>query len=352
MGKFEFGDKMRELIGLIGMRDMSVPEAEIDRRWNLDSRKAIGRRRRRILLRSVSVAAAACAVIVFLTRQMETLPSRQDSIEVYALKQRPAATSASNDVQLILADRTSMSVGGNDADIDYTVKGKIVVDSDTIDENSDDSAPRFNQLIVPHGRRTRLRLSDGTCLYVNSGTRVVYPLTFGTGDRTVFVEGEAYFEVAKDAERPFIVKTGNVSVRVLGTKFNVFAYEGENPNVVLVEGSVDIATAKSRRRMKPGEMVEASGTDLSTPQKVDVEPYISWTKSELIYENEPLSAVFKRLQIYYGLEFDLKCDISRMRVSGRLSLSEKPSDVLSAISFSVPIELSETDTVVKVTAKQ
>ena len=111
---------------------------------------------------------------------------------------------------------------------------------------------------------------------------------------------------AQDPERPFIVKTGNVSVRVLGTKFNVFAYQGENPNVVLVEGSVDVATAKSGRRMIPGQKVEVVGDKLNEPENVNVDSYISWINNELIYDEEPLASVFRRLQIYYGITVETK----------------------------------------------
>ena len=351
MGNFEFGDTMRELIDIIGRRVMKISPGEIDDRWKLDLRKALRSHRRRFLWRSIPISAAACAVVAFLIWRAGTVSTEPDSIELYALDQRPASDCYDTDIKLIMADKTAMNVGSKESSIDYTVKGKIVVDSDTIDENSDDSAPRFNQLIVPHGRRTRLRLSDGTCLFVNSGTRVVYPLTFGTGNRTVFVEGEAYFEVAKDPERPFIVKTGNVSVRVLGTKFNVFAYQGENPNVVLVEGSVDVATAKSDRRMMPGQKVEVVGDKLNEPENVNVDSYISWINNELIYDEEPLASVFRRLRIYYGITFDIKCDIDRLRVSGRLLLAENPSDVLSALSFSLPVDLSSDNSVVIVTAR-
>lgn len=351
MGKIDFGDKMRDLVDIFGRREIKLSDDEIDELWKIDSEKAARTRRRAILWRSISVAAAACVLFAVFAWRRTPATSRLDSIELYALNERPASDSELTDVMLIMADRTEMNVGGAESDIDYTVKGKIVVDSDTIDENSDDSAPRFNQLIVPYGRRTRLRLSDGTCVHVNSGTRVVYPLSFGTGDRTVFIEGEAYFEVAKDSDRPFIVKTGNVSVRVLGTKFNVFAYHGENPNVVLVEGSVDVSTSGAKRRMKPGQKVEALGDVLGEPEKVNVESYISWTKNELVYDNEPLSSVFSRLETYYGISFDIRCDISRMYVSGRLLLAENPADVLSSISFSVPVDLSSDNSVVTVTSR-
>ena len=164
---------MRELIDIIGRREMKISPDEIDGRWKLDLRKALRSRRRRFLWRSIPISAAACAVVAFLIWRAGTVSTEPDSIELYALNERPASDSYDTDIKLIMADKTEMNVGSNELSIDYTIKGKIVVDSDTIDENSDDSAPRFNQLIVPHGRRTRLRLSDGTCLFVNSGTRVV-----------------------------------------------------------------------------------------------------------------------------------------------------------------------------------
>ena len=121
--------------------------------------------------------------------------------------------------------------------------------------------------------------------------------------------------------------------------------------MVLVEGSVDVATAKSGRRMIPGQKVEVVGDKLNEPENVNVDSYISWINNELIYDEEPLASVFRRLQIYYGITFDIKCNIDRLRVSGRLSLAENPSDVLSALSFSLPVELSSDNSVVIVTAR-
>lgn len=143
MGENEFENKIKELSGVIDRRDIKLSEEEIDERWKLDSERALLRRKHRILWNSVSIAVAACAVIAFLTWHTDFVPSEIDTIEHYALSQRPAADNTATDIRLIMADKTEMSVGGEESYIDYTLKGKIVVDSDTIDEISDDSAPRF-----------------------------------------------------------------------------------------------------------------------------------------------------------------------------------------------------------------
>ena len=343
---------LKSLLELLGKSDMRLTEEQIDRLWQVDLTAATARRRRTWIWGAATAVAAACAV-VFLVTTVNWNPEREPSnIELYALRQKPAAAAESKDVRLIMADASEMNIGSEESQIDYTTSGKIIVDRDTIENRTNDFTVRYNQVVVPHGKRTRLRLSDGTAIYVNSGTRVVYPLHFGTGNREIYVEGEAYLEVAHDKDRPFIVRTGNIDVKVLGTKFNVFAYEGEQPSVVLVDGSVDVSTATAHRRIRPGQKISANGEALTAAERVNVESYISWIRNELVYDNESLTSVFRRLQTYYGLKFDIGCDISRMHVSGRLSLAENPSDVLSAISFSVPVSFERSGDTVKVAAKK
>ena len=131
-----------------------------------------------------------------------------------------------------------------------------------------------------------------------------------------------------------------MNVRVLGTRFNVFAYPGVEQNVVLVEGSVNVTGGKDSQIMSPGQSVSVKDGGLSRPVAVDVESYVSWVNNALTYEKEPLSSVFSRLGLYYGLEFEINCDIGHMYLSGKLMLSEDPVDVLSAIAFSVPVSLT------------
>lgn len=332
-------EAFRELIDLLAHSEIEVNETEITERWLTSCRIARQRKKRlwmKRLLATASAAAVAALVYFSVDFNYEYDP---DNIELYALQQRPISDSTNPNIQLILSEGEVMNISGSESNINYAYSGKVIVDADTVNEKTDDLQPRYNQLIVPYGKRTRLSLSDGSRLCVNSGTRVVYPLRFGTGDREIYVEGEAYLEVAKDESRPFIVKTGQFEVKVLGTKFNVFAYpDAAKKQIVLVEGSVLVDNSKTSRKMKPGELVEQTSSGLSAVKKVNAEAYISWINNTLIYDNEPLSAIFERLHHYYGLSFDIKCDISNMYVSGKLDLQDTLEDVLASISFSVPVD--------------
>lgn len=329
----------RAFVEFLGISELEVDEQELTESWLESCDRAVKRRVRLWIRRAVTVSAAAAVLCLAYFAFRPAVGQHPEGIELYALQQQPADISGSGDIRLIMSEGAVMNIGGAKANIDYAQSGKIIVESDTITDNADDTKPRYNQLIVPHGKRTHLHLSDGSRLCVNSGTRVVYPIRFGTGDREIFIEGEAYLEVAKDENRPFIVKTGGFDVRVLGTKFNVFAYpDAQSKQIVLVEGSVMLADGDKNVKMRPGELVEATGTGLSEPRKVDVERYISWISNTLSYEREPLRAVFDKLHHYYGLDFDVRCDISKMYVSGKLDLQETPEDVLSSLSFSIPVE--------------
>ena len=341
MGVVDTGNPFKDFLQMLCSDDIKVSEEEIGRSW-VAVRGAARRRLRRVRILTftavASVAAAVAAVVIIMGDGNGKDASVPGDIEIYALKSKPDVMN--RDIQLVMDDESVMTLGGKESNIDYASPGKIIVDQDTIINSADNFRPRYNQLIVPYGKRTRLRLSDGSLLYANSATRIVYPLDFGTGNREIYVEGEVYLEVAHDPDRPFIVLTSDMNVRVLGTRFNVFAYPGVEQNVVLVEGSVNVTGGKDSRIMSPGQSVSVKDGGLSRPVAVEVESYVSWVNNALTYEKEPLSSVFSRLGLYYGLEFEINCDIEHMYLSGKLMLSEDPVDVLSAIAFSVPVSLT------------
>lgn len=134
-------------------------------------------------------------------------------------------------------------------------------------------------------------------------------------------------------------------MQVLGTVFNVSAYPSEGmSSVVLVEGSVNIKNqSKKQVKLAPGQLVDIHAGQLDAPKNVDIEPYVCWVKNMLMYTNEPLDRVFKKLNLYYGKEFILDPEVEQMLVSGKLDLKEKLEDVLHTISFSAPIYYENLD---------
>ena len=176
-----------------------------------------------------------------------------------------AVTPDEGEIQLVLSDKL-IPISGQESQIEYDAKGTVAVNSEKIADVSLNSAntskrlSEFNQLIVPNGKRSTLILEDGTKLWVNAGSRIVYPVTFADKKREIYVNGEVFLEVTPDKKRPFIVKTKEIDVQVLGTSFNVMAYEtDESSSVVLVTGAVQVDTKDDEDfRLEPNRMFSSN----------------------------------------------------------------------------------------------
>ncbi|WP_111310085.1 FecR family protein [Confluentibacter sediminis] len=169
----------------------------------------------------------------------------------------------------------------------------------------------YNTLTVPYGKTFNLQLSDGTTVYLNAGTSIKYPVCFIEGtDRHVFVTGEAYLNVAKDAKHPFIVSADNLNVRVLGTQFNVNAYPEDNESeIVLVEGSVSLYnqdetyTSDKSTSLKPGFKANFNKHTKSIKKEaVLTDIYTSWRTGELVFRDMPFENILKKLERKYNVK--------------------------------------------------
>lgn len=160
---------------------------------------------------------------------------------------------------------------------------------------------RKNTIYVPFGGEYNIRLSDGTRIWVNEGTRVEYPETFVSGTREIFlIIGEIYLEVARDTKHPFIVKTPNGEVEVLGTHFNVRCRDRMTVETTLVEGSVKVSALGRDTILQPGQQAYVSRCMLVG--NVDVEEYICWKDNLFFFKNVPLEEILGKLARWYGFE--------------------------------------------------
>ena len=163
----------------------------------------------------------------------------------------------------------------------------------------------WNTMETMTGMEYTLVLADGSRVYMNAETRVTFPVDFKEKERRVRLEGEAYFEVAKDAARPFVVETEGMAVRVLGTSFNVRAYAGEREvAATLVEGRVAVSGGGAEREIAPGEQAvyERDGGRLEV-RRVDVSLYTAWRTGKFVFRNETLGDVMAYLARWYGFEY-------------------------------------------------
>ena len=209
-------------------------------------------------------------------------------------------------------------------------------------ENQEAKNTDYVLLEVPFEKTINLILPDGTSVWINSGSQLKYPAVFKSDKREIYVEGEIYLEVAKETQRPFIVRTKNLDVQVLGTKLNINSYIPENEKVILISGSVEIISKKDNTitRLLPEQMYSIENGQ-SHINKVDMQKYISWIEGIYYFENENLGNILQRLSIHYGVEISCDPSISDVIFSGKLNLRESLSDIIEGISFTIPITFTE-----------
>lgn len=167
-----------------------------------------------------------------------------------------------------------------------------------------------NVIMAPSGQKSQLILPDGTQVWLNSGSRLSYNYEFNTRDRVVHLEGEAFFDVKKDQQHAFVVKTGAVDVKVLGTSFNVQAYTDEdNIRVALLRGKVGLLSAVSQNLLtylSPGQAATISKNDLSCRvASCDAEIESSWHQNLLKFDGASAGDVWKKLERWYGVRIIL-----------------------------------------------
>lgn len=182
----------------------------------------------------------------------------------------------------------------------------------------------YNELKIPKGKTFKLVLSDGTKVHLNADTNIRFPVNFIHGKkREIFLNGEAYFEVAKDEANPFIVSAKDLQVQVLGTHFNVSSYDGSVQHTVLVEGSVSVSNhgistiQKEPMVIKPGQKASLVPDGLNI-NEVDVEDYISWTQNLLVFNEQLFPDIVKKIERRYNVEIDNQyTDLDTTRFTGK-----------------------------------
>lgn len=204
-------------------------------------------------------------------------------------------------------------------------------------------------LSVPNGRRSSLILSDGTKVWINSGTVLQFPETFEKEKRVLYVNGEIYIEVAKHPQWPFYVKTNQMEVQVLGTSFGITAYDDEIfQTVVLKEGSVFVKNNQGNgQTIQPNQCLMVEKEEM-TVKDVDVYDYISWIDGVLQFHEKSLQKVLNSLSRYYRVRFDCPMEIGQIKCSGNLVLFDDIDQVLQTLQRTLSISFSHRDEVIKI----
>jgi ferric-dicitrate binding protein FerR (iron transport regulator) len=181
-----------------------------------------------------------------------------------------------------------------------------------------------------------MTLSDGSRVWLNAGSSITYPVAFVGNERKVQINGEGYFEVAHNADKPFVVSKGDVSVTVLGTHFNVNAYDDESDvRVTLLEGSVEVKSkvgSGKSKVIKPGEQAKViSNGQLTISKDVDLDEVMAWKNQQFIFERLDLASIMRQLSRWYDIEVNYEGKMPSNKFSGIISRTRNISAVLEML---------------------
>ncbi|MGQ7871112.1 FecR family protein [Sunxiuqinia sp. sy24] len=256
--------------------------------------------------------------------------------------------SNSSQVHLLLSDGNDIRVSGKESAIEYLDIERFVINrQDTLTSGSAMHKSAVNQLIVPYGKNASIKLPDGTMAYLNAGSRLVYPSVFGDDRREVFLIGEGFFEVNHNKKKPFLVKSGDQEVEVLGTRFNVSAYPSDDfVETVLVEGKVKVRKNgihlfENVYTLKPNQRAVYNKRQSEMRiTSVDVQNYISWHEGYLNFETSDLNRIIKKLERYYDIQIILDDpSLGVKTISGKLKLINEPKSVLDVLAMTASLNL-------------
>lgn len=201
----------------------------------------------------------------------------------------------------------------------------------------------FNTLVVGDGQRSVIVLPDSTKVWLNSGAKLIFPVVFSKSTREVYLEGEAYFDVSHNKEKPFIVRAKDMNIKVLGTEFYVRADAVHKKNyAVLVNGSINFSSGKwldkVERTLVPGEKIDYNPENNQMEvSKVPTAEVQSWKEGYLDIESESLDVIVQRIATYYNMQIGIiGLDLSNEKFTGKLVFQRSVQDVLDLLCNGTP----------------
>lgn len=287
------------------LQETDILYSDIAAMWKTDTRKkkeafaeieAAARRRHRFSVFRYTAGVAAFVALVI--GGYWGVLNRQETEPLVATRQTP-----------VIFDRESAVL--------ETAKGDIYYITDSVEhggivrKNPYSASKKLNTLTTFRQKLTSVTLDDGTHVWLNTDSRLEYPDRFVKKERVVHLSGEAFFEVARNTGKPFVVRTQNADICVLGTTFNINT-TGNYSVTTLVEGSVQIKNGREDRvTLLPGQQATLNSKDDISVRRVDVNYYIAWRKSLFAFENQPLLNIITAIALWYSMDYEFEDDTFR-----------------------------------------
>jgi transmembrane sensor len=291
----------------------------------------------------IAVAAILCVLFnigLLLVNKSTSSPAHQSADLVHSGNN--TITPGTNKAILTLADgsKISLSDAGNGqlaqqagVIVTKTKNGgliyKVIGDSH--------ASAKFNTISTPRGGQYQLLLADGTKIWLNANSSLTFPTAFPGDRRQVSLKGEAYFEVAKDKSKAFIVKTEQTEVKVLGTHFNIMAYADENAqHTTLLEGSVEISKGTERSLLKPGQQARTaiSSSVISVRDIENASGVIAWKNGYFQFEKSDLHSLMRQISRWYATDVVYQGEIPRKEYSGKIPRTVNVKTLIEMLSYS------------------
>lgn len=280
-----------------------------------------------------AVAAAVAGILIlswWFVDRADNVPM-QASIEESILPGKQSATlTLSNGQQIQLQGASNGQIADEmGIRISKSSDGQLIYE---IGQNSE-AVTGHHVLSTTKGETYRIKLPDGTQVWLNAASALKYPASFALqGTREVELTGEAYFEVAKDAERPFVVRSAGQHIQVLGTHFNVNSYTDE-PSVrtTLVEGLVEVTSASQKLQLHPGQQSSLTSNGRLKLQTVDTAPIIAWTNHEFMFDGDDIESVMRKIARWYNVEVIFEGKKTTEKFGGGISRFDDVKQVLSLL---------------------
>ena len=321
----EYYERMRRMYQQENVQDVGI--GGIQDVWAVFEKRVQGQRKieRKRRWMWVMSAAAAVAIVLCCCLFVYYRANTEQKVNVAVQKIVPGQYNA----VLEMADGSTYQLGEQQYSLQEKTGNQIKVDSTLlsylpVNKRSDVLQDIvYNKLSVPKGGEYRIELEDGTKVWINSASRLRYPVVFSSNSREVYLEGEAYFEVQRDVDRPFIVHSGEQKVTVLGTSFGISCYASEaNDYTTLVSGKVkvDFERGKQSFMLEPGMQVAYNKeSGIAIEKKVDVAEFVAWKNGKYIFNQKRLEDILSTLSRWYDFEvFYRNEDVKEVLFSGEL----------------------------------
>lgn len=284
-----------------------------------------------------SAIAVAASLIIAVSFGIYFYNSSKESLHSALNVPKQDATPGGNNAVLTLADDTkiyldkvdngSLARVGNII-IKKSADGQVIYE--VSDSKAEDVAYGYNTISTPNGGQYNIVLPDGSKVWLNSASSLRFPSKFTGDERSVELSGEGYFEVAKNKDKPFRVKAGEANIQVLGTHFNINAYQNEDVlSTTLLEGSVKVVNKGKSVIIKPGQQARLvkgqGGIAFST---VDINDVVAWKSGYFVFNNTDIHSIMRQLARWYNVDVEFKDSNIQETFAGRISKNKNLSEVL------------------------